>query len=189
MKASDQDQTTFPILINDSYKTYLFKSKMVYKEHTFSGLFVVKHVEGSTKIALVPQVGPKLFDFEITGDNKFVVHHCLTQLNRPIILKLIEQDIRLFLQQPHPIKKTTYLQNPRNNTVAKRLKTNKSVNYYFFDTKTGNLAALEAANRFGRKNIVVQLLDYNDGFPQRMELIHQNIPLSLKFTTIKRKLE
>lgn len=162
---------------------------MAYKEHSFSGLFIVKHEEESTKIALVPQVGPKLFDFEITSDNQFVVHHCLEQLNRPIILKLIEQDVRLLLQLPNTIKQTNYLQNPGSNTAVKRLKTNKSVNYYFFDTKTGNLAALEAANTLGRKKTVIQLLDYSDGFPKSIELIHQNIPLSLKFTTIKRKLE
>lgn len=189
LEPTAQRYSESPTLLNDSYKTYVFKSKMTYKENTFSGLFVVKHEGEGTKIALVPQMGPKLFDFELTPGNEFRVHHCLQQLNRPIILKMIEQDIRLLLQQPKSIKKTTFLQNPLNNFLVKRLKTNKSVNYYFFDPKTGNLAALESANSLGRKKTVIQLSDFSNGFPNKIDLIHQNIPLSLSFTTINRKLE
>ncbi len=162
---------------------------MTFKENSFSGLFVIKHEASGTKIALVPPMGPKLFDFEITPANEFRVQHCLEQLNRPIILAMIEEDIRLLLQQPKSVKQTTYHQNPRDNSLVKRIKTNKSVNYYFFDPKTTNLAALESANKLGRKKTVIQLSEFIEGFPNKIDMIHQNIPLSLSFTTIKRKQE
>lgn len=188
LEKTDSTRADVTSIFDTDATSYIFKSKLQYADNKLGGLLLVKLLEdGSIRLTLTPQVGPKIFDFEFTAANKFVMHYCIQQMNRPIVLRMIENDLRLLFVNSESVKTKSWRQLPDKKSLVQKIKTNKSVNYYFLDGKTGNLATLESASGLGRKKVVVTLEDYDDDFPKKIALVHQNIPLSLQFSVIKRK--
>lgn len=77
----------------------LYKAKIdLYNKH-FSGLIVLKQTDQTTShLIFVTEIGMKMFDFEIQN-NTFKLLYIFEPLNKPKIIRLLEDDMKLILLQ------------------------------------------------------------------------------------------
>jgi len=63
------------------------------------GLLALKQLsEGNYRTIFMTKFGMTLFDFEF-GDNGFIVHKVMEQMNRKVFLKIIERDMEMLLSR------------------------------------------------------------------------------------------
>ena len=169
------------IFNNDSNKI-LFKTQIDLYDNNFSGLLVVKSIkENNKKIVLVTELGIKIFEFEFR-DDEFEVHYCLEMLNKKAILKTLEKDLRLILMNNMVSGKAKILKD-ENNLVYK-LKKNKRNNYYYINTKADKLVVIESLSGIFKK-VTIELKDYKDNYPEKINILHHNIKLNIKLKLIE----
>lgn len=66
-----------------------------------------------------------------------------------------------------------------------KLKEKNQSNYYYIDNKTCNLVRIENSSGIFRK-VIIELDDYTDGFPDKINITHLNIKLNIKLKLIER---
>lgn len=80
-------------------KSLLFKSKIKVYNKRYSGLILLKQVDKETAhLTFVTEIGMKIFDFEIR-DNSFNLVYIFEPLNKPRIIQLLKNDMKLILMK------------------------------------------------------------------------------------------
>jgi hypothetical protein len=83
-------------------RSQLFTMKIDFRKNHFSGLLLVKQTgDGHYRMVFNTHFGMGVFDVEVSRDT-FQVHSCLEALNRKRILRLFEQDLRIFYRNNFP---------------------------------------------------------------------------------------
>lgn len=172
-------------VFNDGFNKVLFKARIqLYNKH-FSGLLFIKSIKNNTKrIVFVTEIGIKIFEFEFIN-NDFNVHYCLEIFNKKVILKTLEKDIKLLLMNNLAEKKVKIFEAKKSKNKVYKLKENCQSNYYFIDKETGNLIKIENSSGIFRK-VIIELNDYKEGFPNKINIVHPGIKLNIQLKLIER---
>ena len=172
-------------VFNDGFNKVLFKTQIQLYNKYFSGLLFIKSIGDNTKrIVFVTELGIKIFEFEFLNNN-FNVHYCLEMFNKKVILKTLEKDINLLLMNDLSADKVKIFKDKKNGHKVYKLKKNNQNNYYYIDTETGNLIKIENSSGIFRK-VIIELNDYKDGFPNKINIVHPGIKLNIQLKLIER---
>jgi len=172
-------------VFNDGFNKVLFKTRIQLYNKYFSGLLFIKSIGDNTKrIVFVTEIGIKIFEFEFIN-NDFNVHSCLETFNKKVILKTLEKDIKLLLMINLAEKKVKIFEAKKSKNKVYKLKENCQSNYYFIDKETGNLLKIENSSGIFRK-VIIELNDYKEGFPNKINIVHPGIKLNIQLKLIER---
>lgn len=156
-------------------QSMLFKAHFQYgNKLKIGGLLLIKQTAPKVyRILLMAEMGATLFDFEFS-DNTFKVHRSFEALNRPIFLKIIENDIKLLLLQ-RPFKRPIHTwRNGEQHTYrsyqqgSRYTYIKKGENWTLFQQNRGFRITFNSHNAAGLPdNITMQ----HFLFPLRLELV------------------
>lgn len=171
-------------VFNNGLNKVLFKARIQLYNKYFSGLLFIKSIENNSKrIVFVTEIGIKIFEFEFIN-NDFNVHYCLGMFNKKVILKTLEKDIKLLLMNNLVDEKVKIFEDKKSKNKVYKLKKNGQSNYYFIDKETGNLIKIENSSGIFRK-VIIELNDYKDGFPNKINIVHPCIKLNIQLKLIE----
>lgn len=175
-----------PILSLTDQPSYLFKSSLDYKDHSFSGLLLIKQMqENIYRATFTTEIGMKIFDLELNGPQS-LVHYCYEPINRKNFLNVITDDIKLLLMNNLLHGEVETFTHPKGESILYRVRAGKETYFYLVDRQTGNLLKMEKGNRKGKPEIEMTLSDHQELFPYQIEVRHRDMDLSLSFKFIKR---
>jgi hypothetical protein len=125
------DDTTVKPLV-DKANSSLYKATINVYNKRYSGLIVLKQTDATTShLTFITEIGMKMFDFEIKKDT-FRLVYVFEPLNKPKILNLLENDMKLVLFY-HLLNKKAETYKRGKDVI---LKTRDS-NYYYYKLNTG----------------------------------------------------
>ena len=114
----------------------LYKAKINLYNKYFSGLIVLKQTDSVTShLVFITELGMKMFDFEIRS-NQLKLIYVFEPLNKPNILKLLENDMKLILLQNLLNKEARVYENKEHSKIIYQTINDKLKNYYFINPKT-----------------------------------------------------
>jgi len=172
----------FKPIFKDNFKSFLFKSTLTYGDKfQQGGLLALKQLsEGNYRTIFMTTFGMTLFDFEF-GDNGFVVHKVLEQMDRKILLKIIEQDIEMLLSRGLLGNKAIEFKNSQSSKKQAILKTKLNKKTHFFVQEKQH----EITEIHQNRAVTILLAKYVAKIPHSINIQHHNIPLSIKLTLLK----
>lgn len=157
-----------------------FTADVTFKENTLSGMLAMSKEDSNTyRIVMMTTFGMQIFDFSLSSDS-FVVHSCMEQLNRKVILNILKDDFRsiLMLDVPQQFKCLLY-QTPANSQrwgCSLRTK-NGEYNYLLYPKGT------EFVRMVGRGSGLKQMIGV---FDEEMVMIeHPKLGLKINLKQIK----
>ena len=178
------EPTDFNSAFDEGFDKVLYKANIKLQNKHFSGLFFIKSIDKDTKrVVFVTEVGIKIFEFEFYKD-EFRVNHCLEMFNKKIILRTLEKDLHLLLQNNLVSDYVKIFEDKKNNLRVFKLKNNRQRNYYFVNKENGNLDKIENMSCIFRK-VIVEFNDYKKDFPYRIDIKHTGIRLNIQLKLIE----
>lgn len=172
----------FKPIFKDNFKSFLFKTTMSYGDKfEQGGLLALKQLsEGNYRTIFMTTFGMTLFDFEF-GENGFIVHKVLEQMDKKVFLKIIEQDIEMLLARNILGNKATVFHkgNPLKKKRIIKTKVNKKT-HFFVQGRHNRTTAI-----YQNRAVSVQLSKYLANIPRSINIQHHNIPLQMKLTLLK----
>ena len=175
-------EENFKPIFKGDFKSFLFKTNMSYSDKfELGGMLMLKQVsKGNYRTIFMTKFGMTLFDFEF-GENGFVVHKALEQMDKKIFLKIIEQDIEMLLTRGLLGNSATIFEKsqlPEEKKVVKT-KMNKKT-HYFVQEKEQQLTEIHRG-----KAVSIELSKYIANIPRSIDIEHHDIPLTMKLTLLK----
>ncbi len=162
---------------------YLYRAKINFRGKEITGLLLIrKKPEGSYRIALVTEMGLKLFEMGFYPNKKkpFVLYSCIKYMNKKVIISTLRKDFEsIFL----------------NFSAWKKPKIHQKGNQYkyrycyqgkrlYFCNKYGDLSKI-IRKRWGFKQEIIKIKNSKNPYPQEIAIEHQHITLSIVLTFIK----
>jgi len=153
-------------IINDTAAS-IFKARIKVYQRSFSGLIVLKKTDTTTShLTFITEIGMKMFDFEIK-DNSFKLIYIFDPLNKPNIIKLLENDMQLLLL--HQAFGASAEVFEKNNIFVYKIKKNDR---YYFKVNANNTihSIVKKGPLFSKEKVKYS---YRDSFfPQNIKLKH-----------------
>ncbi|MFN3405241.1 MAG: hypothetical protein ACK40G_14170 [Cytophagaceae bacterium] len=173
---------------NKKDSTFLYKTAVDTYGKYLSGLLFIKNLDNNHyRLVFTTEVGVKLFDMEIGPDKLFNVYYCIEQMDRKVVLDLLQADFRQMLVIPPYLSNTAMVSNADGNKRVK-LKADATEYHYIIDGKTSDIK--EFKNIYGKTKAKTKLNiifgDYSNGIPGNIFLKHENIQLSISMNYLKR---
>lgn len=164
----------------DNPKTdYLYKSQIEIYGNEMSGILIIKKInETAHRIALTSDFGNKMMDFELS-DSEFKVNYIIPDLDKKMVLKILEKDFRLLLKKNYSVKKT--FSNSISNIYQSQ--DGKEAFYLTFDKNSDLLSQLIYVRK-GKEKINFNYVAKTPIFADEIELIHHDIKLKIKLFQI-----
>lgn len=127
------DKDVRPIVNKNN--SLLYKAKINLYNKYFSGLILLKQTDSITShLTFITEIGMKMFDFEIRHNN-FKLVYVFEPLNKPRIISLLENDMKLILLE-HLLGQEAKVYEKETKSVYKR---SEKLRYYFI-SKAGTKA-------------------------------------------------
>lgn len=172
----------FKPIFKDNFKSFLFKTTLTYGDKFHQGgLLALKQLsEGNYRTIFMTKFGMTLFDFEF-GENGFVVHKVLEQMDRKVFLKIIEQDMEMLLSRGILGNKAIEFEkstSPKRKVVFKA-KLNKKT-HFFVQEKHHKITEIHQ-----NRAVSILLSKYIAKIPRSIHIQHHKIPLTMKLTLLK----
>lgn len=172
----------FKPVFKDKATSFLFKTTLNFGKNIQQGglLALKKNSDQHYRAIFMTKFGLTLFDFEF-GTQGFVVHKALEQVNKPILLQVIRQDLELLLarniigQAAHVFEKGRLIHKKR---ILKFRKKGKPL--FYVQGLHRRLTAIYKA-----KAVSIQLSKYVLGVPRSIHIQHHNVPLKLQLNFLK----
>lgn len=166
----------------------LYKAKINLYNRYYSGLIVLKQTSpGTSHLVFVTELGMKMFDFEIRN-NQFKLIYVFEPLNKPNVLSLLENDLKLILLQNLLNKEAkVYERNDQDKRIYQTTN-NKLKNYYFVNAKTKTVERAIVKGKLFIKEKVEYI--YNDStIAKQIKLKHKGIiRLKIELNNLSTKL-
>ncbi len=154
------------------FKENSFKISIEAFDNHFGGILVAKRMaENHYRFAIMNEFGGKLMDFEMQN-RKLKLNYAIDELDRKIILNLLEKDFALLFSEKSLIGKEFDF----NESIVLKSPDfiqNKDLYYYLNDLKLGSI--LLAKNK---EKVRVNILNTEQSFPQ-VEILHGKIPIKI----------
>lgn len=107
VKASAQNDELPKPYINYAENGLIYNTVFTYKEHSFSGLMVVKKEGEGYRVVLLSKLGPSIMDFLLT-DGELTWNKVPKGMERPVIRRIMAKDFSIMLltdlQDPKKVK-------------------------------------------------------------------------------------
>jgi hypothetical protein len=145
------------------------------RKNEMSGLMYLRQVsEDVWRIALTAKVGQTLFDFELRPDT-FIVHKCIEQLKRKIVLTYLERDLRLLTERyPNP-DEIALLDAPEGyNHVRFKTPGRKGWRHLTMENVTGRVIGVAWGSKSSAKTQVL-FTTFTDHVPEVIAIDHRTI--------------
>jgi hypothetical protein len=174
--------------IIDKDNSLLYKAKINLYNHYYSGLIVLKQTSpGTSHLVFITELGMKMFDFEIQN-NQFKLIYVFEPLNKPNVLSLLENDLKLILLQNLLNKEAKLFERNNQDKRIYRTTNNKLKNYYFINTSTKTVDKTIVKGKVFIKEKVEYI--YNDSLiAKQIKLKHKGIiRLKIELNNLSTKL-
>lgn len=166
-----------------SEQELLYRASFDYKEYHFSGLCVFKKTDGENiRIVFLNEMGITFMDFELTSQ-EMVVHKMIDQLDRTIILNVIENDFRQLLMTDLSSPKKVRL---RNNTSEKGFIAKDKLKAIYYQDEKGRITTAMRKGFLGVKKATVNYKYEENAVPREIILLHRQIKMNLKLTLLEK---
>ena len=171
--ADNHETLSIPYFSNPEID-YIYKANIDVLNKHFGGLLIIKKTsESSHRIAFTTEMGNKIFDFTFKGD-VFTVNFIPEELNKKMLLRVLEQDFRtLICEQPKITKAYTH---QRNTSVLEGAINNKE--HYFFLNTEGHLEKIVFSKK-GKAAITYFYSKINSDIAQEIKIEHQSINMNI----------
>ncbi|WP_158563297.1 hypothetical protein [Chitinophaga silvatica] len=158
------------------FTSTLYSTQVDILKHHLSGLLFFKQMpDSSTRVVFSNEMGFKFFDFEFSKDGKFTKHYLLDKMDKPAVVKTLEQDFALVLLKPDLQQAHTATDNHYNYVVVPTAKGN---NYYITDTACTSLIRIEKSSK-RRPAVTVWMTEYNNGTPDSIRIRHEHFKFNI----------
>lgn len=175
--ASDKQAIT---IFNDTTGAYLYKNKIDLFGHYLSGLMMIKPMgDGNYKVAIATEFGAKILDFEMT-DGEFILHDCIPEMRRKIILRIIESDMRMLLGAQMLAPKSLGIDDAQQKYHFRA----RPFNTMYIVNSEGYVTNIEGY-RWKRRLVQIKLLEYEGDVPTLIQLEHFGMPVHIELNIIK----
>lgn len=172
----------FKPVFKDKATSFLFKTTLTFGKKIQQGgiLALKKSSDQHYRAIFMTKFGLTLFDFEF-GAQGFVVHKALEQLNKPILLQVIRQDLELLLardilgQSAKAFDQGHLLDRERILKVRQKGKP-----LFYVQDLHQRLTAIYRA-----RAVSIQLSEYVSEVPRSIDIQHHNVPLRLELRFLK----
>lgn len=176
---NSEKATVDNLYFDDAQTDYVYKSQIEVYGNLLSGILILKKINNSThRIALTSDFGNKMMDFEIT-DNSFKINYIISDLDKKMVINLLEKDFRLLLKKQYPI--TESFQNSASE-IYQSVQGKK--NYYLFFNKQNNLLSQIIFTEGQKAKINFNYVAKTPILADEIELIHHDIKLKIKLLRI-----
>jgi hypothetical protein len=153
-----------------------------------SGLLVVKSQGvNDYRLVFMTEMGVKLFDFEFAGDD-FKVHHCIEQMNKKPVLKLLEKDFTLMLGRNLPASQVLTDPAKDKETGGETIfySRDKEVVYYTYDKQSRQVSSIKSFSHKGKEKLFITFGRNGEVVPAEITLDHHNLDLDMKLDLLKK---
>lgn len=163
--SSKQATLSIPYFANPD-TDYIYKAHIEVRDKHFGGLLIIKKTgENSHRIAFTTEMGNTIFDFSFR-DAVFKVHFIPEELDRKMLLKILEQDFRtLVCEYPKIAETFSYM----GKSVLEGSIDGKE--HYFFMNNNGQLEKTIFPKN-GKTNIVYRFSKINSDIAHEIEIEH-----------------
>jgi len=150
-----------------------FKISIEAFDNHFGGILVAKKLETNHyRFAFINEFGGKLLDFELI-DRKLKLNYAIEQLDRKIILNMLEKDFAILFSEENRIDEKF---SKENSTLWKSPEfAGKKNLYYKFDSGE-KLDKIILANR--KEKVSIELKASENDFPE-FEISHGKLPIKI----------
>lgn len=171
-----------PPVFSRQSASMLFKAHFQYgKKLQIGGLLMLKQTQPNVyRVLLMAEMGATLFDFEF-GEGHFKVHRSLEALNKPMLLKIIEKDIKLLLMQNPFEGRARQWTDSRNGRQYYKIK-HRGVPHVYAQQAPNQWLFFQEGRAF---RIDMSDYDADKGIPKNIVLQHYLFPLRLELQFIK----
>jgi hypothetical protein len=155
---------------------YAYRAHVEVYGKELSGLFMVKRMDSVThRMVLTTDFGNTLIDLTI-GNEQFKVNYVIEDLDRKIVLNMLQQDFKTLLSP----QQQAVMHHRLVSQDAYQVK-EKSNTYYFMDQERGYLSKIVKASK--RKEQVIYEFKTSDGkSADQIDIIHKTIRLKIRLT-------
>ena len=164
-------------------KGLVYKANFRFKEKSISGLMVIKYESpNQTRIQLLTHLGPTLMDVTLM-DDKMIVHQNLKNMNKKIILKNLEKDLRQIILNPltkENIKKIVHYKNDNEFKVK-----TSSGEFKIQLDKHKNIKKVARLGIFNSEKVVTEYSEIVNETPNKISLYHKNIDFRIELNLLK----
>jgi len=157
-------------------KDYVYKANIDVYDNSFGGIFIVKKIsEKQHRIVFTTEMGNKLFDFSFNSDD-FKVNSILEELDRKILINILEKDFRVLIKENLRITETYTLAEQQ----VYKTEINKKPHYYY---KNQHLDKIVTA-KGGKEKITFTFSKISDNIAKEIEVKHNDIKLKINLKSI-----
>ena len=141
-------------LLNTTGEPLLFKARINFLKREFSGLFLIKSMPGdtSTRVLFLSEIGLSLIDLNYQNDT-FNVVRVQPFLDRPAVIKTLQNDFRTLLLDLHTIGKSRIVEN--DSTFILRFMQHSKRYAIHYREGTGVVRIRQRSGLFGKTDVFV----------------------------------
>lgn len=159
-------------------KDYVYKANIIVFENKFGGILVLKKLADQThRIAFTTELGNTIFDFTLSATD-FKVNRILKEMDRKILLSILEQDFRSLIQE-EIVPLNTYT---KNDSELTKTKIGSKTHFYTFKNDI-----LTNITRVGneKEKVVITFSEIDDRVARQIVISHKTMKLTISLQAIK----
>jgi DNA-dependent RNA polymerase auxiliary subunit epsilon len=167
----------------NNFTKALFKSEITVYKNNLSGLTLIKLMpDNSYRINFITELGLKIFDFEIKGEN-FKVIYCIEKINKKMLIQILKEDFTLLLLENKLNSTAVLYQNNKSTEKVYRFHQKNRFDYYHIDSTAAALIKIENSGYFSRR-VAISFSEFKNNFPTTINIKHYNIKLNILLNKI-----
>ncbi|UII22959.1 hypothetical protein [Fulvivirga ligni] len=156
----------------------MYNSVFQYKDHSFSGLMVLKKQGANYRVVLLSKLGPTIMDFLLT-ENGLVYNMAPEVMKKKIVKKLMEQDFDLLV-----LRKLDEQQKVRKKANGFKIKGKEAIKARVDGQKRIILAKTNSWFSIFKTKAVFYYTD-DDAIPDEICLSHRFVKMRVQMNLLK----
>lgn len=162
---------------SDTTQDYIYRASIDAFENNFSGIFIIKKLGlEHHRIAFTTELGNIIFDFTFKGD-EFKVNRILKELDKKLLLNILRNDFKVLVSESPGVEKVFIFQEDsiyQTNVLQKT---------HFHFRRQKQLYKITKV-KSGKSNVEFLFSEINDEIAQQIDILHQNLNLTMKLKRI-----
>ncbi len=161
---------------SDAKQDYVYKARVSAYGREMTGIFITKKLTDTThRVVFTTEFGNKLLDFEVT-EHTMKVNSILEEMNRRMLVRVLEKDFRLLLREQYKISK----QMERGTETVFVSKVGKDNLILKTNAAHGLYSIVNASSR--KETIVIRFESVTNSIAEKVTLEHRDIDLAIELS-------
>lgn len=157
---------------SNTTKDYVYKADLQFYKKKFSGIIIIKKIsEHEHRLVFATEMGNKIFDFSFYK-SKFKVNYVLEDMNKKVILNILQRDFRTLLKEYN----TSIQTYSRKDVKVKETEIMDKRHFYFYENVGLTKIVRESK---GKEKVIYHFSEIKDNIAQRILIEHKNIQLKI----------